>query len=96
MNLSGARAGTYISVHAYESMVIVVNPSIAGLTAGRGIAPIHVDRCQSRARRPLEWGVYRSYFGIATILQLFVIAPMIGHKSNNVLGEVVPGNNEHQ
>jgi len=94
--LSGAQTETHIGIHASETIIIFVDPSITGLNAGSGITSIFADPSESRARRSLEWGVYCSYIVITSILQLFVIAPVIGHKTDDALGEVLAGNDEHE
>lgn len=60
------------------------------------IPAIHIDLLQTRARGTLKYRIYSLNLGEAAILQLLMIAPVVGHKADDVLREIVHGYNHHE
>jgi len=87
---------THLRIHTFISKVVLVDPPIASLRAQRVILPILINLLQSCARGPLELGICRLDFGEAAIHQLFVVTPMVGHKTDDVLREIVHRYDDHE
>jgi len=75
---------THLRIHAPESKVIVVYPTLAGLITHRDLVPL--DLIQPGTGGLLaKWGIYSGNLLETTIRQSLMMTPVLGHKPNYVL-----------
>lgn len=77
-------------------MVVVINIAITSPVTHRGIASIQTDSREFRARGSLKFAINSTNLREAHVLQLLVVAPVIWHKTDYILREVVHRRYKHQ
>lgn len=86
----------YFSVHTPIPKIVVINPTITAIFTYCRISPNQIDSRKFRTRGFFIFLINIRNLRETKVLQLFMVAPVIRHKANHVLGEIVNGRENQQ